>query len=199
MIDTNTNQGENRMEQQASGEPQQSSGAVESKDKVAYESYQKAVKEMQLAKERAKAAEAQLQQLQEGKLKEQNDWKALAEQKEKTLAETTQRLNELESTIVESVKLSAFQRHLGGKIKDEAYYSFVPVDSIVYNPETKKVDEESVKSAVSEFVKRHASLVEFKQGKMPNEASSGSRVPGKSFEQMTTQELEAELRKLGKI
>lgn len=188
------------MEQVGSAENQQTSGQAEkSQDKVAYETYQRVLSEAKAAKEKLKLYEAEKQQITESKLKEQNEWKALAEQKEKSLAETTARLNELETTIVESVKLSAFQRHLGGKIKDEAYYSFVPVDQIVYNPETKKVDEDSVKGAVAEFVKRHASLVEFKQGKMPNEASSGAKVPAKSYEQMTTAELENELRKFGKI
>jgi hypothetical protein len=188
------------MEQLGSADSQQSSGAVESKqDKVAYETYQKVLAEAKAAKERAKAAESQLQQYSESKLKEQNDWKALAEQKEKSLAETTQRLSELESTIVESVKLSAFQRHLGGKIKDEAYYSFVPVESIVYNPETKKVDEDSVKAAVSDFVKRHSSLVEFKQGKMPNVAPQDARFAPKDPSKMEKDEIIAELRKFGKI
>lgn len=125
----------------------------------------------------------------ESKLKEQNEWKTLAEQKEKEAAEEKARRAELESTILESVKLSAFQKHLGGKIKDDAYYQFVDTEKIAYNPETKRVDEQSVKDVVADFVKRHSSLVEFSKGRMPNEAASSVKTSSKSTEDMSTEEL----------
>jgi hypothetical protein len=174
------------------------SGAKDkSQDKVAYETYLKVLSEAKNAKEKLRLLEASAQEMNDNKLKEQNEWKALAESKEKSLLETTSKLNHLESTILESVKLNAFQRHLGGKIKDDAYYQFVDTDKIAYNPETKRVDEESVKSVVADFVKRHSSLVEFKGGKMPNEAASNSRITTeKKIEDMTTLEVEQYIKKL---
>lgn len=167
-----------------------------SQDKVAYETYQKVLAEAKNAKEKLRALEAEKQNSLDAKLREQNEWKALAEQKEKSLAETTARLTELESTILESVKLNAFQRHLGGKIKDDAYYQFVDTASIAYNPDTKRVDEESVKSVVADFVKKHSALVEFKSGKMPNEAAQDAKIANKKVEDMTPQEIEQHIKTL---
>lgn len=170
-----------------------------SQDKVAYETYSKVLAEAKNAKAKVKEYEAERQVFSDNKLKEQNEWKSLAEAKEKALHETTHKLNELEGTILRSVKINAFQRHLGGRIKDDAYYQFVDVDKIAYNPETQRVDEDSVKGVVSDFVKRHSSLVEFKQGKMPNEAPKQESFKAKKVSEMNSSEIEAELRKLGKI
>lgn len=189
------------MEDQGSAEKQQASGDVEnqSKDKVAYETYRRSVSSEKSLREELRILKEEKEKTSNDKLKEQNEWKTYAEQQEKKAIEESTRREQLESTILESVKLNAFQRHLGGKIKDDAYYQFVDTDKIVYNPETKRVDEESVKSVVSEFVKRHSSLIEFKSGKMPNEAPKQDFLGPKKVSEMTSAELEAELRKLGKI
>ena len=170
-----------------------------SQDKVAYETYSKVLAEAKMAKAKLKEYEAEKQSNHDNKLKEQNEWKALAEAKERALGETTSRLNELEGTILRSVKLNAFQKHLGGKIKDDAYYQFVDVEKIAYNPETQRVDEESARAVVSDFVKRHSSLVDFKTGRMPNEAAKQESFKSKKVSEMTAAEIEVELRKLGKI
>lgn len=188
-------------EDQGSADNQQASGDVESKsnDKVSHETYKRVLAEAKIAKEKVKSYEAQLKQAEEQKLREQNDWKSLAEQKEKSYLEAQSKLDELESTILDTVKINAFQRHLGGKLKDEAYFQFVDTKKIAINPETKKVDDDSVKEVVAEFVKRHSSLVEFKKGKMPNEAGRGSPLNGKAPEEMSSAELEAALKKIGRI
>jgi uncharacterized protein YhaN len=186
------------MEDQGSADNQQASGDVEnqSKDKVAYETYRRAVAEAKTAKERLKVLESEREQQNNAKLKEQNEWKTYAEQQEKKALEESARREQLESTILESVKLNAFQRHLGGRIKDDAYYQFVDTDKMVYNPETKRVDEESVKSVVADFVKRHSSLIEFKQGKMPNEAGGNVTMSSKAPEEMTREELDQYIKSL---
>lgn len=186
------------MSDQGSAENLQSSGIEEKsqKDKVAYETYQRTLAEAKKAKAERDALLAEKQAMIDSKLKEQNEWKTLAEQKEKEAAEERARRSELESTILESVKLSAFQKHLGGKIKNDAYYQFVETDKIAYNPDTKRVDEESVKAVVADFVKRHSSLVEFKTGRMPNEAASSVTQSSKQIEEMSTQELEQYIKEL---
>lgn len=183
---------------------QQTSGdADKSQDKVAYESFRKSVEAEKKARERANELEKRLKEIEardlqanDNKLKEQNEWKALAESKEKAYLEVSSKLNELETTILDSVKLSAFQKHLGGRIKDDAYYQFVDTNSIAYNPDTKRVDEESVKSVVADFVKRHSSLVEFRGGKMPNEAASSAKFSSKKVEDMTKDELANHIKEL---
>ena len=149
-----------------------SSEKDKSQDKVAYETYQRVLAEAKTAKEKLRTLEAAQQAQVESKMKEQNEWKALAEAKELEAKNLSEKLNGLESTITES---------------------------IAYNPETKRVDEESVKKVVAEFVKKHASLVEFKAGKMPNEAGSTMKVKEKNYSEMSKEEIEAELRKLGRI
>lgn len=176
-----------------------SSEKDKSQDKVAYETYQRVLAEAKTAKEKLRTLEAAQQAQVESKMKEQNEWKALAEAKELEAKNLSEKLNGLESTITESIKLNSFQKHLGGKIKSDEYYQFVDTNSIAYNPETKRVDEESVKKVVAEFVKKHASLVEFKVGKMPNEAGSTMKIKEKDYSQMSKEEIEAELRKLGRI
>jgi len=186
------------MSDQGSAENLQSSGSEEKtqKDKVAYETYQRTLAEAKKAKAERDALLAEKQAFNDNKLKEQNEWKQYAEQKEKEAAEEKARRFELESTVLDSLKLSAFQKLLGGKIKDDAYFQFVDTDRITYNPDTKRVDEESVKSVVADFVKRHSSLVEFKSGKMPNEAASSINTSAKGTDDMSIEELKEHIKVL---
>lgn len=163
--------------QQASGASDQQSGAnadgdKSKKDVVAYETYSKTVDEVKSLKKKLQEFETAQTAQKEKSLKEQNDWKALAEAKEVQLAEAQKRLEEQETSITETFKLSAFQKHLGGKLRSDEYFNHVELDKIVFNPETKRVDEDSVKAVVADFVKKHPHLVEFKKGKMPNEAAN---------------------------
>lgn len=172
-------------------------------DVVKYETYSKVLSEAKKLKEKVKEYETVLQQSQEQKLKEQNEWKALAEQYKNKLDQTSHVLQEQEKSIVNGLKYHEFEKHLGGKLKDKDYATFVEFDRIILNPETKQVDEDSVKAVAADFVKKHASLVEFQgSGKLPNQAAT-SFIPGnKSVEEMTTKELEKQilqLAALGKI
>jgi hypothetical protein len=176
---------------QGSAESQQAGSDVEknqSKDKVAYETYQKVLAEAKNAKEKLRLLESEKQAETENKLKENNEWKTLAEVKAKEASEFRAKYEEINVSIVDAMKVNAFQKHLGGKIKDEAYFQFIEKEKIAYNPETGRVDEESAKSAVAEFVKKHPSLVEFRQGRMPNEAAK--EVRQKSYEEMNPKERE---------
>lgn len=187
------------MSDQGSAEAFQSSGTEEKtqKDKVAYETYQRTLAEAKKAKAERDVLLAEKQAMNDNKLKEQNEWKQYAEQKEKEAAEERAKRSELESTILDSLKLSAFQKHLGGRIKDDAYYQFVDTDKITYNPDTKRIDDESAKVVAADFVKRHSSLVEFKSGRMPNEAADTTKFSvDKKIEEMTPPELEQYIKHL---
>lgn len=181
---------------------QESSGSTEnqSNDKVAYDTYRRVLAEAKKLKEQVKAFEEDRVKGNEQKLKDQNEWKTLAENYKSQLDEKTKVLIDQEQSIVNGMKYQEFEKHLGGRLKDKEYATFIDFDKIVMNPETKRIDDESVKSVVSEFVKRHSHLVSFQStGRMPNEASKNHSFGTKPVEQMTTQELEAELKKIGKI
>ena len=169
--------------------------------KVSYETYQKVLGEAKKAKELVRVLAEEKAKANEKMLVEQNQWKTLAEQYKSKLDETTNILNEQEKSIVNGLKYHEFEKHLGGKLKNKDYASFIDFEKIAINPESKTVDEESVKSVVNEFLKAHSPLVEFQSGsKLPQDAGAGfDSKRNVSIKEMTTAQLEEELRKLGKI
>ena len=169
--------------------------------KVSYETYQKVLGEAKKAKELVRVLAEERAKANEQMLVEQNQWKTLAEQYKSKLDETTNILNEQEKSIVNGLKYHEFEKHLGGKLKNKDYASFIDFEKIAINPESKTVDEESVKSVVNEFLKAHSPLVEFQSGsKLPQDAGAGfDSKRNVSIKEMTTAQLEEELRKLGKI
>jgi hypothetical protein len=69
-------------------------------DVVKYETYSKVLSEAKKLKEKVKEYESVLEQSKEQKLKEQNEWKALAEQYKHKLDETSSVLQEQERSII---------------------------------------------------------------------------------------------------
>jgi hypothetical protein len=169
--------------------------------KVSYETYQKVLNEAKKAKELAKHLAEEKAKNDEKALADQQQWKVLADQYKAQLDQTKSVLSEQEKSIVNGLKYQEFEKHLNGKLKNRDYATFIDFEKIAINPESRTVDEESVKSVVSEFLKSHASLVEFQSGaKLPNNAGAGyNSAMAKDVKEMTTAELENELRKLGKI
>jgi len=169
--------------------------------KVSYETYQKVLNEAKKAKELARTLAEEKAKNDEKALADQQQWKVLADQYKTQLDQTKSVLSEQEKSIVNGLKYQEFEKHLGGKLKNRDYATFIDFEKIAINPESRTVDEESVKSVVNEFLKSHAPLVEFQSGaKLPNNAGSGyNSAMTKDYKEMTTPELENELRKLGKI
>lgn len=193
-------------DQNGVGDPSQSSSAtpeLKSSDVVKYETYSRVLAEAKKLKDKVKEYENTLQQSQEAKLKEQNEWKALAEQYKTKLDQTSSVLQEQERSIINGLKYHEFEKHLGGKLKNKDYATFVDFDKIILNPETRQVDPDSVKAVASDFVKAHPSLVEFgSQGKLPNQAATGYAPKDKHTSDMTKEELEKHILNLavqGKI
>ena len=169
-------------------------------DKVAYETYKRVLSEAKKLKDQVKAFEEEKNKGHEARLKEQNEWKILAESYKTRLDETTSKLDEQEQSIVNGMKYQEFEKHLGGRLKNKDYATFIEFDKIVMNPETKRVDDESVKGVVSAFVKSHSHLVEFENSsRLPNEAAKNSNFGVKSVQEMSSKEIEDELKKLGKL
>ena len=185
-----------------SASTQESSGQSEnqSNDKVSYDTYRKVLNEAKKYRDAFKQVEEEKQRMSDQKLKEQNEWKTLADQYKSKLDETSKVLQEQEASIVNGMKYQEFEKHLGGKLKDQDYATFVPFDKIAINPETKRIDEESVKGAVADFVKKHSHLVEFTSGaRLPNEAAKSAHVGSKSLSDMSSSDIMNELRKIGKL
>ena len=172
--------------QESSGQPEN----VQTSDKVAYDTYRRVLNEAKKLKEQVKLYEEEKNKSHENKLKEQNEWRALAETYQQQLHEKTKILQDQEQSIVNGMKYQEFEKHLGGKLKNKDYATFIEFEKIVMNPETKRIDEESVKGVVANFVKQHSHLVEFAGGaKLPNEAAkhSGS-IGAKSIKEMSPKE-----------
>ena len=172
--------------QETSGQPEN----VQASDKVSYDTYRRLLNEAKKLKEEKKLLEEEKNKNHENKLKEQNEWKALAETFQQQLHEKTRILQEQEQSIVNGMKYQEFEKHLGGTLKHKDYATFIDFEKIVMNPETKRIDVESVKGEVSRFAKEHASLVEFQgTARLPNEASKGASILGKSTREMSASEL----------
>jgi 4-alpha-glucanotransferase len=173
----------------------------ESQDKVAYDTYRRVLSEAKKLKDQVKAFEDEKNRSHESKLKENNEWKALAEAKAAQAETLEKNFRELNEQVVNGMKYQEFEKHLGGRLKDKDYATFIDFDRIVINPETKRVDDESVKTVVSDFVKKHSPLVDFDQGKrLPNEASrnNGGVSGGKRIEDMNARELELYIKEQAK-
>ena len=159
--------------------------ATKAKDKVDYESYQRAIAQLKTTKaklqeheERENALLMQQKVKEEEDLLKKQDYQKLLDRKNaeveherKTRLELESRLSEAEKNRIDSHKLSSFYEKLPGKIKKKEYLSFVDLDSIEVD-ENGKVNEETVMRSVNDFMKEHHFLVEAKNKMMPNDAPS---------------------------
>lgn len=175
-----------------SAAPQESSGSTETtnqNDKVAYETYRRVLSEAKKYKERLQAFEEQAAKIHEEKLKEQNEWKALAEAKDKEAKQLKETLADLNNQVVNGMKYQEFEKHLGGRLRNKDYASFIDFEKILINPETKTIDVDSVKTEAARFAKEHSSLVDFGQSaKLPNEAAKGSSFKEKGIQDLNPSE-----------
>lgn len=165
----------------SSGENTPASGES---DKVAYETYQKALREKKNAQEKLNELssklstyEAKLKQEEELKLKEKEDFKSLLQLREKELGEFKSKYEQTQSAIVEGMKFNAFKKSLSGDL-DEAFYPLVDLSSIPTDPNTNLPDEASIKKAAQEFEQKYARIIERpSNARLPNNAASQTKVP----------------------
>lgn len=186
------------------------------KDVVSHESFQTLLRQRKADQEKLRATEERLKRLDEleakeaslveQKHKDDGNWKALLESRESKLKDLETRNSELnglvkgyEDKFTNAHKINAFKSAIGGSLKQKEYYSFVDVSKIALDPETGVIDDESLKNYANEFTNKFKDLIAFKTRKLPTEAGMTSMNVGKKIENMTTTELEAELRKLGNI
>ena len=141
------------------------------------------------------ALKEKLKAIEEKELVSQNNYKQLADQREKFYLEEKAKREQLEGAVIKAHKRVSFDSELGGRLDNEDYYGLVDFDKIVINPDTKKVEVDSVKSLVGEFVKNHPRLVSSPTAKMPNRSSTGF-TGQKAVDDMTAEELQTYIKTL---
>jgi predicted RNase H-like nuclease (RuvC/YqgF family) len=121
------------------------------------------------------------QDLQTQKLQEQGDYKAILEQREKTIQELHDKLNQeqekaesYEKNFVDMKKISALTDAIGGKLKHKKFYSLIETDKIVIDPVTGAVDEASLKDYANSFVKEFKDVIAFSEKRLPTDAAKSA-------------------------
>ena len=160
----------------------------EQRNVVAHESFVKALDEKKRAQAKAADLQRQLDEIQnrakldeEEQLKKKGEFQKLLELKESKLQTLEQQMRSAEEravgaerAITDTWKLNHFYEKLPGKLKNRQYLTFVDLDDIVLNPETKEVDSDSLDKVVNSFMEEHGHLVEKQtKGRLPGDAAGG--------------------------
>lgn len=155
-----------------------------SSEDVSYESHQRLLQQRKADQRKAKELEQELSRYRDAdRAREQQELEAKGEYS-KILSERENRIQELEAREeerlrreVESAKLNAFVRALPGKLRSQDYLAFVNTDDIPLDPESKSVDEGSLRRVVADFMSKHSVLVEpEKKVNVPNQAPAPSAI-----------------------
>lgn len=165
------------------------------KDKVDYKSFEKLLGQRKADKARMEEMSRQVEEYrnalelykqkekeaEEVKNKESGNYKALVETREKEINDLQKKLEEYQARVNDSeenfnkvLKLSAFNESIGGKIKHKRFYDLVELDKIAIDPETKKVDEKSLKDYVKNFTSEFKDIIEFKDARLPERQAGES-------------------------
>ena len=160
------------------------------KDFVKYETYKKTLNQEKNLRAKLEQASQELeefkrieQEREEKTLQEQGEYQKLLEIERKKREEMEQKATQYEQSIMQAHKLNAFKEKLPGRIANPAYYDFVDLEKIVINPDTGEIAEESVQSAVDEFLSSHQRLIVTKSGGLPNQAPTDGSTGKLSLDQ----------------
>jgi len=136
-------------------------------DFVKYETHNRLLRQRKADQGKVRELEEELNRFRDVERKREQTEMEKRGQYDKILKEREERIGQLEKEreererqAIQSTKLSAFVDLLPGKLRNNQYLAFVNVDEIAIDPDTKKVDEGSLKSAVDTFMKAHSVLVE---------------------------------------
>lgn len=172
-----------------------SDGIGDKKDVVDYATHKKLLDQRKSDQNKLRELETKLadfdkkqKDLEESEAKSKGDWKTLVEARDAKIAELSKlnqdlsgELTGVKGQITDAKKLSAFEKKLGGKLKQEEYYEFVDLDKIAVDPETGKIDDASLAAYTNDFSTKFKDLISFGKGKLPDEA-------GKRAGQLTYEE-----------
>lgn len=170
----------------------------ETKDQLSYESYQRLLSQRKKDREKLEKYQSELNELKSWKqsLEEQEATKKgeyekiLANYKEEN-SKLKNELTEYQKSLVDGMKLQAFLDKLPGSLDSQDYYQFANLEEIAIDPESGAVDQQTLQSAVDNFVKKHSRLLTPKNNRsLPGHDRVGplSYKP-KSVKEMTREEL----------
>ena len=185
-------------------------------DTVSYESHKKLLGQYKTAKSKMTEIETQyaemqqkLQVIEQEKLTQEEAKLLKAGEKDKIIELREQKIKELEDkfngvsterdglkeSMTASEKLYAFYEKLPGKIKRSEYLRHVPLDKIVLDSETGKIDAQSVDTVVNDFMENYSDLVDTKQGKyLPGDAArGGSSISASNFKNLSLSDMRANM------
>ncbi len=152
---------------------------------VSYSTYKKTLSQLKNLQDKYKEQGLTLdtyvkkeQKLEQQRLEEQGEYKKLLDLERQKLTQYEQERDSYKNKLITAHKLNAFNEKLPSKIANPKYYSHVPVEDILIDPETGLVDDSSVDSVVSSFIKEHPTLLETRSNPMPSDApGSKSKLP----------------------
>lgn len=179
------------------------------KDLVAHETYMKVLDEKKATSQKLKEAQDLISKFEaERRLKEEEvltkneEWKKLADARQKELDSIRGEMTEYKRDLIDSAKIQAVVDKLPGKLKKPQYYNFIDIDKIAIDPETKDIDAASVMEVANQFLSSYGELIDIKESKkLPNDDSRpGAKVDyATAIKACKTQaELDAVRRKFGR-
>jgi hypothetical protein len=156
-------------------------GDSEQPSKVDYQTYRRAMDDLQRWKREANDAlgklasvSAEKEKAEREELAKQGEWQKLAESAQSKAKEWEEKYSTLNQTIVESRKAHAIASKLAGNLRPD-FFHLLDTDKVAYNPDTGEVEETSAVKAADEFAKRYPELILPKTtAAIPNDASKGS-------------------------
>ncbi len=96
-------------------------------------------------------------------LKDKDDWKTLAEQREADLQAANEKLSKKETEDRDRAKLAAVLDAVGGRV-DRKYWGLIDIDQVAVNPETGEVDKTSATKYANVFKSEHGILIKTVKG-----------------------------------
>jgi hypothetical protein len=123
-------------------------------------------------------------------LKENQEWKSLAEQKSKQLEQALAEKQATEKKWIDNHKLNSFLSEVGG-LRNPEYSKFIDYSKILVNDDG-TINADSVKNYANEFRESYSDLIKPSDAKpLPSDAPKDTATPTKSLSELTEAELKA--------
>lgn len=147
-------------------------------DFVSYDTHRKLLGEKKKEREENLRLRKQLNDLleeksmrEEAQLKENNDWKALAEKRYEELKSHEAKLKQIEQDRIDAKKLDSFLSALPCNL-ERKFWRLIDIDKILVNPDSGEVDEMTVTKQVEVWKKEYPETLGYSGSgaKLPNES-----------------------------
>lgn len=138
---------------------------------VSYETYLKTLNEAKKAKQKLTEIDAADKARSDAELARQGEYQKLVEQRDAELVATKNELTSLRQIQADQRKMASVLDLAGGDI-DPKWYSLIPYDQVVINPDTGEVDKLSAAKVVAHLKKDFPEII-----RMPNAPRLPSSAP----------------------